>query len=118
MVKRQRFDSNEYNRYCNTLTHLRRTAKSAYFHNQFDNNKQDLKRTWSIINSTIKPGKNYASVLKLYYNNEIITDPSKIAETFNIHFSGIGETLKMLSQTEMMTVTISTSPKRYQTHYT
>ena len=94
MVKRQRFDSNEYNRYCNTLTHLRRTAKSAYFHNQFDTNKQDLKRTWSIINSTIKPGKNYASVLKLYYNNEIITDPSKIAETFNIHFSGIGETLK------------------------
>ena len=94
MVKNRNLDLNTYNRYCNKLTQLCRTAKTTYFHNQFDINKRDLKRTWSIINSTIKPGKNYATVLKLYYNNEMITDPNKIAETFNIHFSGIGISLK------------------------
>ena len=93
-VRQRNLDAHVYNRYCNTLTHLRRTAKISYFHKKFDTNKQDLKQTWSVINSTIKPAKNYATVIKLYYNNEILTDPNKIAEALNIHFSGVGKTLK------------------------
>ena len=57
------------------------------------NFKKD-KSTWAIINNTIKPGKRYSSIMKLYHNNEVITDPIQIAETLNNHFTGIGIALK------------------------
>ena len=92
-VMRNGYDRNAFNRYCNTLNCVLKTSKSSYYREQFNKYKNDIKRTWSVINSTIKPGKRYKSIVKLYHDNVEITDPQKIADTLNNHFAGIGRTL-------------------------
>ena len=94
LVRQNNFDLNTYKRYCNILNGLLKTSKVSCYNQQFDDSKRDLKRTWSIINSAIKPEKRSSFILKLNHNNETITDTTKIAEALNIHFSGIGTKLK------------------------
>ena len=94
LVKQNLYNKERYKRYCNILNTLIKESRMSYFKNQFDQCKNDIKRTWSIINSTIKPGKKYSEILKLYHNNELITDYTQIAETLNNHFAGIGLALK------------------------
>ena len=52
-----------------------------------------MKRTWSIINNTIKPKKK-CTISKLNINNQTITEPHEMAEALNCHFAGIGTTLQ------------------------
>ena len=59
-VKLNRYNKENYKTYCNNLTTIMRNARKNYFTELFDRNKQDIKRTWSIINSTIKPGRKRA----------------------------------------------------------
>ena len=94
LVRQNLYDKELYKRYSNILTSLLRTSKTLYYKQQFDLYKNDIKKTWAIINNTIKPGKKFESVLKLYHNNETITDPVQIAETLNSHFAGIGLALR------------------------
>ena len=94
LVKQNLYDNEIYKRYCNILKTLIKVARTSYFKYQFEQCKNDIRKTWSIINSTIKPGKKYSEILKLYHNNEIINDPKQIAEALNNHFAGIGLALK------------------------
>ena len=94
LVKQNLYNNERYKRYCNILSTLIKEARISYFKYQFEQCKTDIKRTWSIINSTIKPGRKHSDILKLYHNNETITDPTQIAETLNNHFAGIGLVLK------------------------
>ena len=94
LIRQNLYDTNRYNRYTNLLCSLIRTSRMSYYRQEFEKCKRDLKRTWGIINATIKPGKRYSSVIKLYHNNQYITDPTQIAETLNNHFTGIGIALK------------------------
>ena len=55
-------------------------------------NKNNLKKTWSIIRSVInncKPSKLNESFL---YNNSVITDKNEVANKFNDYFVIIGKT--------------------------
>ena len=94
LVQQNLYDKELYKRYANILTSLIRTSKVLYYKQQFELYKNDIKKTWAIINNTIKPGKKITSILKLYHNNETITEPAKIAETLNNHFAGIGLALR------------------------
>ena len=94
LVKQNLFDTNRYKRYTNLLNSLIKMSRMSYYKHQFEKCEKDIKRTWAIINATIKPGKRYSSVIKLYHNNVAITDTTKIAETLNNHFTGIGIALK------------------------
>ena len=93
-VKMNNYDLNAYKRYCNLLTLLLRTSKSSYFKAKFDECKQDLRKTWAIINNTINPGKKRSQILKLCINNQILTETQKIAEALNSHFAGVGLALQ------------------------
>ena len=93
-VKMNNYDLNAYKRYCNLLTMLLRTSKSSYFKAKFDECKQDLRKTWAIINNTINPGKKRSQILKLCINNQILTETQKIAEALNSHFAGVGLALQ------------------------
>ena len=88
------YDRNRYNLYSNILKSLMREAEKNCYKQQFEQCKNDIRRTWNIINSSIKPGKRYSAILKLYHDNKNITDPQQIADTLNNHFSGIGLALK------------------------
>ena len=94
LVQQNLYDKERYKRYANTLTSLIRASKILHYQKQFDLYKNDIKKTWAIINNTIRPGKRITAILKLYHNGETITEPTKIAETLNNHFAGIGLALK------------------------
>ena len=66
-------------------------SKRNYFAKYFESNIKNLKSTWKGINSIIL--KNYASISPnlLNFNNELTSDPLKIANVFNNYFSSIGE---------------------------
>ena len=50
-----RMGREQFNRMRNRVTKSIRVAKRNYFANKFELVKSDLKRTWSLINKTIKP---------------------------------------------------------------
>ena len=88
------YDNEHYNRFANLLTTLMREARQQHFKKLFEEAQNDIRKTWSIINSAIKPGKKYCNIIKLYHNNEIISDPKLIVETLNNHFAGVGLLLR------------------------
>ena len=69
-----------------------RKSKHNYFAKYFESNIKNLKNTWKRIKSIILL-KNSASSSPnlLNFNNELASDPLKIANVFNNHFSSIGE---------------------------
>ena len=93
-TRRNDYDFNAYKRYSNMLTSLLRTSKLSYFKAKFEACKQDLSKTWAVINSTINPGSKRSSIIKLSTNNQTITEPFQIAEALNSHFAGIGLSLR------------------------
>ena len=67
-----------------------RTAKKAYYHDQFNQCKHDLKRTWKLINSTINNGPKFSKITKLMHNDAIVEDKVQMANIFNNYFSQVG----------------------------
>ena len=93
-VKQRTYDQTGYNIYRRILTNLIRVAKVNYYNSKFEHCKQDIKQTWKLINSVLKPGKKHTSLHKIIHNNILITDPRHIANSLNLHFSNIGNKLK------------------------
>jgi len=70
-----------------------REAKRNYYARTFNIHKNDIKKTWSIINDTLN--KKFKSQIHKHFvvDNEVIDDPSKIADAFNDYFINIGRSL-------------------------
>ena len=67
-------------------------SKQNYFTKNFESNIKNLKRTWKGIKSIISLENSASSSPNpLNFNNELTSDPLKIANVFNNHFSSIGE---------------------------
>ena len=63
-----------------------------YFKKYFDSNIQNLKNTWKGTKSIISLKNSTSSSFNfLNFNNELTSDPLKIANVFNNYFSSIGE---------------------------
>ena len=89
-------------------------TKSEYFVNKIRDcsNTKDPKKSWSLVNSLL--GKNFKSTyineLKIYDN--IITDSTLIAESFNNYFINIGALLvndTLLTKSLLMSLMIKMS---------
>ena len=81
MIKNKSFTKiNYYKKYKNILTSLLRLSKKLYYSNKINNNKNNIKYTWSIINNLINPN------LGKKDNNS----NSPNANEFNTFFSNIG----------------------------
>ena len=78
----------KYKNYRNTIATLMKKSKQNYFTKYFETNIKNLKGIKSIISL-----KNSASSSPnvIYFNNELTSDPLKIANVFNNYFSSIGE---------------------------
>ena len=81
----------DFKRYRNTLRNLINTAKKSYYHNLFES-ATDMKTTWRRINSVVRPNR-VNPKLKLKVNDELVTDSTEIASTFNNHFSSVTQVL-------------------------
>ena len=81
MIKNKSFTKiNYYKKYKNILTSLLRLSEKLYYSNKINNNKNNIKYTWSIINNLINPN------LGKKGNNS----NSPNANEFNTFFSNIG----------------------------
>ena len=79
------YNINNYKKYHNKLTILKRDLERKYYSDQLDNNKADINKSWNIIKSVI--GKK-----KLLYN-ERIENYIRISKEFNNYFVSVCSTL-------------------------
>ena len=67
-------------------------TKKTYYRNKFKNISNEIKTTWKVINSLIKPVKN-RKVLKLDIDGVLTEDPAILTNSLNNHFVSIAPTL-------------------------
>ena len=70
------------------------TAKKKFYHDTFNSYKNNIKKTWTTINDTLGRGRNQSKLPTYIVDNEKkMTNPEKIANTFNNYFANIGTNL-------------------------
>ena len=80
-----------YKSYVNTYNKLKREMKTNYYKEQIDQHKNNIKKTWSVLNQALgKQAKqsHFPNVFSI--NNQLISDKQEIADSFNKYFSTIG----------------------------
>jgi hypothetical protein len=81
-----------FTKYKNSLTTILRSAKQAYFSNQFEKEKNNTRNTWKVINSVLKNNTSIR-ISSINVNDQSINNPLLIAEHYNDFFVNIGPTL-------------------------
>lgn len=84
----------KYKTYRNKLNNILRISKKNYYAFKIDSAKNDLKSTWKIIRELTNKSKanlNYPN--SFLHNNNELSEPTKIAETFNKYFLNVGPDL-------------------------
>ena len=81
----------EYKKLRNEITSDKRKSKMFYFNSYFENNKQKSFNIWKGIRLLVNTKAPKSSNIKLMDDhNNLISDPQKIANIFNDHFSTVG----------------------------
>ena len=76
-----------YTKYKNFFTYLKREAEKNYIINKLRENKNNLKKTWDIIKQSVNNNKSKNNMPTLIEsNNDIISTPIEMTETFNNFF--------------------------------
>ena len=83
----------EFKDYRASLRKIIRKAKRDYYTHIFNRHKNDIKKTWSLINETLNRNLKKQSTHEFLINDEMINDPIIIANKFNQYFAHIGSTL-------------------------
>ena len=86
-------NKDNYTIYKNTLTTILRREKKNYFSHQFDSIKNDIKRTWQLINCFWNKNDNRKQISRISNQGNIIEDNRKIADLFNDYFINVGPKL-------------------------
>ena len=82
---------NEYKKVRNEITKDKWDNKKVHFTEYFDKNKHKASEIWKGIRSLVNIKSSKVSKIKLLDKNDnLISHPKKIANTFNDHFSTIG----------------------------
>ena len=84
----------KFKTYRNKLNNLMRKCKREYYHKKFENTKNNIKQTWSAINTIIGKRKTekQQSTFKTDSGN-IVSEPESISNSFNDFFVNIGPKL-------------------------
>ena len=92
LCKRGLMRREAFTRYRNFVTSKIREAKKSYYEHKFFEYKNDIKKTWDLINKIVKPGhSNRAKMIKrIIVENVEYEDSLSIADKFNINFSNTG----------------------------
>ena len=79
--------------YRNRLNSLLRKTEREYHNTLFHDNKNNLRKLWSLIRNVINKKNNNKSVNRFCIDNKITTDNHIIANSFNKFFVNIGSNL-------------------------
>ena len=90
LYDRLKIESKDYRA---SLRKIIRKAKRDYYTHIFNRHKNDIKKTWSLINETLNRNLKKQSTHEFLINDEMISDPIIIANKFNQYFAHIGSTL-------------------------
>ena len=83
-----------YNKFRNRVNREMKKAKKKYYNQYFEENKNDIKKTWMGIKSIINT-KNEISpkTSQLNVNGKMIDDPKSIANSYNNFFTNVGQNI-------------------------
>ena len=86
----------KYKIYRNLLSTLMKKSKQAYYNKHFERNWNNIKNTWKGIKSliSVKTVAFHVPTVLSLNNDDTITNPYDIANTFNNYFASIAETMK------------------------
>ena len=74
---------------------MTRISKTSHFNEYFATNIKNSKNIWKGVNELIQGRKKYSNnTITLKIGNEIHSDPKRVAEDFNKHFSSIADTIR------------------------
>jgi len=93
LFKRDQIPFVTYNSYKNILTSVVRRAKQRYYKNKFNMYMNDVKRTWNMANSLIRPKDRKTVDIKLEIGGLEITNQCDVARHFNDYFSSVAVNL-------------------------
>lgn len=83
-----------YKTYKNKLTSIIRISKKEYYKNKLDNNKNNIKGMWNILNCIIRDGAKQNSLPKYFIKNDIEKhNMDEVADCFNRFFVNVGPDL-------------------------
>ena len=84
-----------YKSYRNKLTKVLRKSEKSYYLQKLQNCKNNLAKTWKILNSVTSRTRSKHSIDEIIgiNTNSVITDPNIIANKFNHFFASIGSNL-------------------------
>ena len=77
---------NKYKQYKNKLTSILRQAEKDYFSRKILEAKDNIAKTWSILNRMTRKNNGNSVVNKIVTGNTMISDPAVIAGKFNEFF--------------------------------
>ena len=81
---------NKYIEYRNLYNKIRKAAKTLHYSSLFNEYRNNIKKTWNLINSLTGTGRRTDTpVNSLFVDNTHITNPNHIAETFATHFASV-----------------------------
>jgi hypothetical protein len=76
------------------LKKLIRNAKKLHYQHYFDKHKNDMKKTWSMINTLLNKSTNKKEFSSYFLiNGEHVSNKSAVATAFNVYFTEIGPKL-------------------------
>ena len=79
--------------YRNVYNSLCRKAKSLYYSNKFSECGKDIRKTWQVINSVLKPSSRTSSVpSSLLVDGVVVEGELSVQEAFTSYFANIGKT--------------------------
>ena len=82
----------KYKKYRNKLNSTLRLAKRNYFADLLEKEKNNMRNTWKVINSIIRPKTNTCTD-KFVSENTTYTCPIEIVTEFNNYFANVGPKL-------------------------
>ena len=77
----------------NSVNAAIKVAKRDYFTNNLEKSKGNMRKTRQLINELGSRNQKSTDIQELKVQGSSISTPNELAETFNSHFSGIGENL-------------------------
>ena len=83
----------EFNEYRAGLRKTIRKAKRDFYIHIYNRHKNDIKKTWSLINETLNRNLRKQSTYEFLVDDQMISNPVTIANKFNEYFAHIGSTL-------------------------
>ena len=79
----------KYKKFRNIFTSIKREAEKSYYNTLFQQAKNDIKKTWTIIRKALNKSRP-DSIERIFHNGQLIEDKLLLSNIFNEYFTSIG----------------------------